>query len=674
MSRAFINGVPLSGSTVYEWALQRGASPVQRTFEVTENTFNLIEGASELTLSFPDRGVAFERLNLLDVGPGRTPSHRTITVADCRWRWPDRPLASSFNVRQVSGDTFLLDAGRVEVAPVDNELQYAKYSLFPPEAPSEPWAPFQILEWALLKMPGVSRVRAVGPVRNIAVEVNDLTLFDPGHRGIERILQNAPGLALYLDYDGQTVVVYDTNDDGTELGWVSDIDKDTHTRTGTTVKVADRSRRRAVGVDVYFVPEIEHRFDYRDAGTRVRDTNTLTMVGSSPDPETVVGGRTVGRSTWVELSQLVESETWTNATPAGIPPLTFDKLREQYGGQWKFLEPEYVTTSGAYDAKWAGRFRAIRQAYRRRFQVDSIYRQRLAAVKATRVAILNYETGTRGPAEAYCDWIRRPSFLGLGSTAGSDPDQGWAISGYATDLDDAEVAPVAVRVVDPGAMVFDLAPVVDPYGFADAIMLGAPVGGQIPKQDIGRSNVGGEVLGNWDFVRVTPFELSLLVTVVPGSPNDLTRLHKESVDGPQGSYGPRVSLLAFPGLITAQFGWRDERSQQILDYVRGLGGQLDPEWLVNRKHVRDVAEAMATAYYESVRDTPAGSAEVGMRTDRFPTGQLASVVHRMNGGRLVTLLQWPGARQTVDAWRFLNGPTRRALLGVLEQGGTSASG
>jgi len=340
---------------------------------------------------------------------------------------------------------------------------------------------------------------------------------------------------------------------------------------------------------------------------------------------------------------------------------------------WAGFEQEFGNDPNAPpDPVAVARARTAAQHFRGTFRIDSKFMGRLEAILPFRAALLNTETGARGPAEAYCDYVRRPSIRGIAVGNESNQNQGWAVRGYNAKLADATVAPATVVIVDPQAGIVRVVPQLDPFGAYQQIALGYPTGELPGSKGLGIANqTASEAACRWDLVELEPaFNLALVLTVVPGSPNNTRRFFVVSNTevGVPGGSGPTFKSRIFPGVMTARFAWQDARAEEILATIRGSGTWLTlSDLLVNRDDVYGVAEANCKRIMEGFRDRPIGGADVDLWPDLRITGSLGRILHVMAGGATVTQARFVGAQQAVDLWRFINDSTRRVILKTLNQ-------
>jgi hypothetical protein len=686
VARVLLGGVEIGGDVTgagYDWELRSGVDPVERQWRVSRARADQIPPMRplELRIESERETLVVQHVYLLQVLPGALPGPEqdaTLRLADRRFLWSREWVSTTMNLRRATGDTRLANAGQNagENALVLPEIEYARFSLGPnPQAPTAPWTAEDALRWLIVEKLGAPVV-----VRDQLpeVEIENLLLEDPGHHAVERLLAYLPGVNLYVDRDGQ-VVVYDTLSGGETAPFAAMTDRP-HGGAGGVRVVRSEDLAPSEFV-VHFGIESECRFDAQEpsSGSNApvdEDEPNLIPVLQVPDPELELGDRTVARATWAEQSDVFAA--W-GAFGLYNTAVSFDVLRrfalkfgwanfEQAWGNSPLLPPNSEPLN-------ALRARTAVDAYRRLYRVGRYFWQRIESMREVRVAILDFVTGAYAPAEVFCDWTRRPTFRGMSYQNDPNVQQGWFQRGWAANLADVDPAPVAVRVVDEQSGVIRLEPTLDPYGHSQAMVLGYPQGGLIPLQTgLAEANrTGQEVYARWDRVVVEEgFQVAVVMTVVPGSPNDTGRLWQERVPasaiGLEGR-GPPMHLRVFPGIATARFGWTDSGGEAIKNAILGRG-PWPADQLVNGTIVRDVAQATARRAAEAYRPRPMGTAVADMRPGVEPAGSLDSVQHVLRGnGVTETVATFRVARAPQDVWRYLSTSTRRALMGVLNQAG-----
>lgn len=670
-----LGGVDLGGDRSYSWELSSGTAPVERLWTVTKARADAIPVGQPLLLELTPDGretIRFASVYVLEVLPGPNPLQRTLRVADRRWRWPRRWVSAGFNVRRATGNRFLVnDEDQIENAIVQPEIQYAKWSLYPPDNGGAPWNQQQLLEELFRQLDEAVVVRGTFP----PVEIQDLEMDDDGASAVERVLRYLPGADVYVDREG-FVVVYNTLD-GSEGAVLSKTKPRPHVPFQAHAEKVDKSRLRPARVRVLITPEVEIRLNYSEGGTVSRDSNDLRNVCLVPDVKlTLSDGRTVAMGTPVPIESLFSA--W-GAFGYRNDPLSTAKLRQNalkhgYGA----LEHEYGNSPlSVFDSVNAARVRAAIQHWRKTYQVAEIFMQRLASIRAVRVAILNTETGQYGPAEVFCDYTRIPTHKGFAKFGDTNINQGWTVQGYADLISGAKPSPAKITVIDPQAGLLRIEPQLSPFGLYQAMEWGYATGGEVPSQLTGEANrTASDLFAQWGTVELSDsFKLAVVVTSIPASPNDIRKFHEEVIEpgevGEDNAQGPEAYVRVFPGVLTARYAWSDDYGQELVDAIRGLGPLPDPSTAcVNLDQVRDVARAAARRLYQLYRDRPEGALAVDMDASLEPTGTVASVRQDMTSGVTESIVSFGQVRRPIDIWAYLSASTRRALQHVLNTGGT----
>lgn len=675
---ASLGGIPLGGADFYEWEIRPGPRAVERVFSVSKRVADQVPLLAPLELRLEGlRGeLVVRELYVLEILPGTLPANDRpqevgLRVADRRWKWGRKWISTTMNLRRATGETRLVNAGQEENARLVPEIEYARFSLYPPEAPAAPWTAETALRW-LIEQQLETPLAIVDQLQE--VEIESLEFEDSGEDAVERLLAYLPGAALFVDLDGRAVV-YDVAS-GRERELLAKFQA--RPQAGS-VQVIDRAPLAPSEYRVHFTPEVELRLEYQEASgdgsiaPRQEDTPTLYPVLQVPDFELELEERTVARGTWAEQAEVFEA--W-GAFGIHNQPVSFDVLRK-HAFKYGFAGFEAAWGNDprqAFDPIRALRARVAAESFRTFFRLDRFFWQRIASMRAVRIAILDPQTGTYAPAEAFSDWTRRPQFRGLAYANDPNVNHGWAARGYAALLVDADAAPVEVRIADPQSGVIQLVPRLDPWGMASAMVLGYPVDGILPTQTgvADAIRTGQELYARWDLVELEGgWQLAVVLTVVPASPNDLGRLWTETVSGAElgvpGS-GPPMDLRVLPGVATARFAWTDTQGEQLKGAVLGTNA-LPPAALFNGVIVRDVARATARRAAEVYLSRPLGEGTIDLAPEALPTGTLSSVRHQLAGGVVRTTGSFRAAQQPSDIWRYLAASTRRAILGVLNKPG-----
>lgn len=674
----------LGGDSTYAWELAYGAAPSEQTFYMSAARALALTVGQPVTLEI-DRGglqapLKVEKLYVLEIGAGPSPNQRAVRVADCRWLWPREWVSAQFNVPRASGDSSLqTEAGQpIELAQLPVTMRFAKWSLDPPgNSGSMKWTARRVMEYVFGELR--QEFRVVGDLPD--TEIFALPIEGNGAVAVEQALAVLPGCDVYIDLDGVAVVQDATTPlapGGTRTAGtpIHPAFARKHVDLGGDITVTDRRYLRPTRIAVLFTPEVEVRFDSvaeADGNDQVRDTDTPTLINVCPSPDLTlsVAGENVARGTYLPLRDLMTA--WGAVFGRGADKALSMTALAQKGTSAALLEELYVRASsaGLYSVVNGARVSAAINSWRRLYQIAPAYMQRLSSIRANRVAIVNRSTGLRARSEVYCDFIRRPNEKNPEAKGEIEGFQfGWYARGYASLLADCKAAPATVEILSDTAGIIRLDPRDDPRGKTSATLLGYPLDAEIPTNtgDAESNRTGKAALSLWSRCQLTTdFQVATVLTCIPASPNNITRLHKVDVYasevGAEGS-GPPMTVRVLPGLITARFAWSDDQAVAIKDSI--LNGGVRPDnLLVNRNDLRGVAVAIAKAIHASLADTPdtrSGPVSVDMNPDLKPIGALGRVRHGLNDGRTTTLAMATGVRNPPNWWRYVDAETRRVVL------------
>lgn len=696
-----IGGVPFATPS-FSWTETYGVRPESRVVEVPgvppgqsvtrddlENNraaqiLGLGLGPHQLTIHVPGkRAEVWERIYVLHAVAGSQPNTTGIFLADERWLW-DRPLiARSLNVRRRTGRRVLLP-GRKDVAPRIDDERYAPWSL----DGTQTFSAARAMESALAEVARYvgDQVGSAPPVRILAQDrqlpIEDLEPLGSGTTAVAQILQYLPGWALRLGRDGAYEVVDKL--DRSEVEVLARLQNKIQDGTGSAV-VVDKSRIRPRRVVVHFVREIELRLDHVEDSqpTQVRNREPLLIENVAPlaDFALAVDGQEAAQGEWHRIGDnsalrgglLYAYNQDANNPRSGLTafaaahPLSLDLLRKHYfPGHEHMLNGYSLQANGAPDEVWARRIATIRAHFRRTFRVSSAWRDKLRSIRAYRVGIVHPATGSRAPATVYTDWVTIPSLKGALRREGQRLDKGWVLSGYADDLANATVSPFVVQILDGDLMVFQVLPVVDPWGESNAVVAGSV--SNPPTYDLrklSKLSDAGEVYALWYQTQLDAgWKLSVVLTGVPAAPNNAGRFHARAVEaaevGDSNAQGPDYHVLIGEGLMTAMFGWRDDQADAIRESFF-TGSAVPDELLVNRDQVDEVAKAAARRVYALYRDQVEGAFGVMIghnETPQGPTGNLQAITHVVasddNGQTVATsYLQLPPVMEAPDLLAYL---------------------
>lgn len=728
---ATLGGQALLAEQPLGWQLTQGTAPYQRVFLLERIAgLNLLKrfggvgtGAGapsevDLVLKLDDgTAITVSGLTILQQYPADKPWLIGLLVSDRRWKWNRKHVLQRHNVRRRSGDFHLVDAAVRVAADPQPDVRYAKYSLF---NETSAWTPKQVVESVLGQVTDGQYTSADLKLEDLSsLAVEGLELDDPGDTAIDRALALFPGLQVYLDYSGVARLTYDK---GMGEGDIV-LGSGPPVVGPPLVAPVDMAGVRPASITVLFTPEYEVRFDFHEPASTATGShpepdlitgNTLDNVLRSPDRRLALklGGttQTVVQNTWVPIDDTLTSawNTDSAASVLGIPldPLDLATYRKLCLNGGYNIYPKALG-SDLVDPIWARRLATLRANYRRTFRINRRWMDRLRSFRAYRVAIVDTVNGTRAPADVFCDTTIVPTACALAKTAGGAlaMQLGYSTKGWAAAIDTDDTispAPTArVAVEDEEAGVFRV-------DFARDVMLeyyeiwpgkvtaitGEPLSSTTLDPRLTDRGLG--LLKDLQFT--STFDLAVILTVVPASPNSTAQLYSITVTPEQARAvlppalrqlvgecrGPAMTTRIGPGVATARFAWQDAAAQDFQNAIlgtvtqappgfvqpKGVAGALavseqrlvDPDWL------KSLARSIAAAYYLLMADHLEGSHTVKL-FGAAPKGRIQTVSHELDpSGRALTTLHLPANLRTgsVDPMALLPESIRRKLLGLVQ--------
>lgn len=656
----------------YAWDLTYGVHPAEQTYIVSAARVEGIGLCEPTTLDISNvrKPLHVEDVYVLDVGAGPMPHQRALRVVDRRWKWAREWVSGQYNVRRMSGNTTLQsEAGDpIELAQTDPTLLYAKWSLDPPEDGSAKWTAKRLIAEIFLQLKQPFRFEGEIPQADIV----DLAIEDNGAEAIGRVLAYLPGCDVYIDLRGVAVV----KSTAIKPGDAPDALKRRQTQGGDLV-VANHLAMRPRVIEVLFTPEVEMRFDSVVEGATVtQDTPVLSNVAPSPDLTLALStGGTVARGTYVNIETLMAS--WGSVFGDGSAALSTTTLA-QFGTCIPLLEATYVraASTGLYSVVNGARVATVARCFRRVYQINPRFAQRIQAIRPNRAAVLNPATGTRARSLVYCDFLRRPNEKNPEAKGAIEGFKfGWFARGYAALLANCVAAPASVSIVNEAAGIIRFDPESDPLGKTLATVLGYPLNDKIPtlSGDAEANRTGDEALTRWQRCQLTTdFQVATVLTVIPASPNNNDRFHREFIGCQEAGYdgtGPNIQIRVMPSVLTARFAWRDRSAAEITNSI--LHGTPRPlDLLVNGQDVHEVALAAAKALYANLADTldtRSGPVSVDMNPELAPGGGIGIVRHGLNNGLTTTTAMAVGISKPTTLWGFL--PTGSGVRQTLLRSG-----
>lgn len=635
-TRLFVGGVPVPAFGSRGWSLTAGVRAHSAGFEFDVATTETFRGRRTVEVEID--GSTFGPLYVTTLEAGSRPDTATVVLADRRFEWPRRHVARSYNVRRRTGDRRAVGDGSnlVETLQVVDDVAYAPWSL----NNGKRWTAEDMAR-DVFEAIGVDAVTLpAGFGRGVAVQD---AIFDyPGDAAVEYLFEFAGGgYTVTIDPDGSVVVIDLAQRD--ELAIMQAAGPVVH--DAGFAAVADRRRFRPARVIVLFTREVELRFDFeegaqsqtvdkssasttpRDGGDTVDDGRPpRDMVNVVPIPEVnlEVGNRKLALGTYLNIEEYLAA--LDGEQRSGVPRLTLEELRTYFHSP-SFISHRYgVDDTGTEDPLWRRRLRALLQHWRVTFQLNTAWRARLKSLRATRVATIDPEKGTRAPATGYGAYLRKPTIGALYKSQQQAKSFGWRVGKYADDLADAEQAPVDVTVKDEELGIIRVYPLKDPFGSTEEM-----VPGEVAEQPAWSGNLGSILV--WTMAKLADnYKLAVILTGIQGAPNDESRLEAVTVEardadvnaGP--SLGPAQYVRIDPGLTTARYRWDDTQAEQIESAFAGEG-DYPSDLLINRDQIESVAKAIASSVYAQSLDRAEGRYPVGYNPRVVCRGSISTVDH-----------------------------------------------
>lgn len=715
--------VTLDGQVLHEssggWALTVGTAPHARGYVlprlIATDLYNRAVGrihGSVLVLDATAEGrgtQTVEALTILGTSPANHRDQERLIVVDRRWTWGRLHVARAYNMPRRTGARRRLPGAPVAVAQIDDDLAYAPWSL----RNGARWTGLQVLRDVLTNLGVVYHIEpdvaaVLGDSDNSPVQA--LELDDPGDVALARVLAYfGRAYGVYVDYDGRVVVFNRLSGGERDLVGVAQPGEGVGSSVSPDSAVSaagigdpyeqtphfdlqDRRQELPSRVLVHFTRRVELRIDVEegadptvDGGERAAEPPTGDYVVALPEDATIRGQDYV-LGTYVDLDGYLEFLAGKQLIPT-LPDITLDVLRTAYASPAITL---YSVPKLDVTGIWGRRIRALRGAFRQRIQLRKRWLDRVRGIKAERVAIINTERGSRGPATVFTDYAEVSFWREIEAVrlAGLDqrdwrpirnrfanpnaPTGGQIID---TPIEDLAPAPVRVLVEDEDQGILFLQFERDFTGQVTLIYptaLEQPDG--LPEDDPRASN---QWLAFADATVV--HQISVIVTVGMGAPNSLRKFHTVPVTASDvlgllpnteilGGVGPEIHVRVQSTTTVARFGWQDEHAQA---FYRAWAGQEDLTAAlgdpINVDEVNDQARAFAARVYASLANRVEGQLHTGFVPGVVPAGTTRSVAHEFGAGRgATTVLDFPSDPPPRSPGSFLSMGTRRIVERLVE--------
>lgn len=670
-------------------------------------------------------------LTCISRAPGLDPYVARVVVTDRRFVWPYIHIGPRrYNVRRRVGNKRLRQAvGTPETDPLVDDIAYHPASL----NGKKRWLAGDILIDLLryiISREGEFGKSTLGTfeikcdVEQVPIE--NLEIDDPADRAIARVLAYLPGVELKINDKG-TIVLF-SRADGSEQE-VVDATKEREIVGGGRVELIDNAAIRPEYVDVLFSREIELRLDYDEDPTRTWDTyRTLENVVDIPDYTLRVGDRDLPMGTYITIHEALDA--WNAG--GGLPylgELTLPKIRQAMVPYLDLWAGARLSGMRVPTADWTARLGCVQRNFRQQFRINRRVMDAIASIHSYRVATIDPETGARAPAVVFSDFSYLGSQRSMYVEAAGDIDLSYAMNvarypASGTIGSDAIPSPAIVGIVDSDQGIIRLDYLTDTVRLYDVVLPsqielegddtapGTPASTPGPSEDPNdrKRPITFDCLAQSGAARLptltSRYKAAIILTVLPAYPNNEAQLHRVRIfpedvrdllpayaaKGLSKCAGPPMQVRVQASIETARVAWADEASyliEQALGISDSQPGVDAPPFDLQRLtaltinggsqaearnragSLTNIALAHAAAVYAAYADHYEGGRTVPMNTNLPLTGWMSGVQHILQpDGSTLTRLSFPGRRQELSMFSYLDAHTRRLVMRLANPGRT----
>lgn len=619
-------GFALAGNEPITWAFTVGTRPYVTKMTVTNGQWgamkSLMDGKTPVSLIITDRSrrIEIKELTILSEAANSSPHRTSFMVADKRWRWEYLLIARDYNMVKRSGDRMNLSNVPIPGAVTADKYQYRGYSL---DQGTKTWTPKEALKDLLEQLEGddgkgfhIGELPLKGGKGQVPLQ--NTKFNDSGDVAMQRLLSALPGTEVWVDENG-IVQVFDAADLKAAEEHFNSLPQSTW--DGQKAEFIHRHAIRPEKIIVYYTREVEAVFEFDDnyggtVGSKKKNDPVIENVIQTVDPVTtlenyfdfesgkIIPKAKVAAGTWVPVRQwLAAMEKERKAANIVSWPWTFKTIRRH----WMIGDLAGALGAGGRfdtddDGNVAARVSVLARDFRQAFRISRRYVERVQDIQAVRVGLLDPVTGAKAMAAAWGQMTIIPSTKGELSAYRKNPKR----KGIYRMLDTLPASgknlltkvplPLSVNMIDRDAGIFRLNFMASPYGL-DArhvpCHLQHPSGKitvhtrDLRDQDSKAVGDGFEVGTNAQLLANTA-EFKVMLTIIPGAPNNKKRYHAievkaEDIDDLyraelriQGGKGPTLEHYVSQDENTARFQWsKDAQAKATLERLLGLNSD-DP--------------------------------------------------------------------------------------------------
>lgn len=736
-------GVNLAATGSIAWRFITGTRPHMAIFTVHKDDWDgqlkgQIGQPGELSIT-DSRGETLKvsQLTIIHEAPSDGPNRRSFVLADRRWQWQYPLISRDYNVPKKTGDrTAKLNVPQKGFVTTD-VYDFRSASL---QGGTEVWTAEEALKDVMLQLSeatdGFSFTIDSFPLRESKggrreFTLQNVILRDQGDAALSRLLSFIPGATLWVDAEGEVRAINGADLNAAENYFVS---LPGATWDGQRAVFVERAAIRPKQVIVHYEREVEVLFDYGDNyedTTTVANLNparpylenviqtvddTTTVTEYDPITRGQITKTNVPPGTWVRFS------SWLTAMELRRPPdslpWTFDTIKTH----WIHGDLDGALGAGGKDyddeANISMRIQAIKQHFRQTFRINQRFMDRVRVLKNVSAMLLDPYTGTRAPSRVWAQATVIPTTKGKFMTARKNRDKAKVyrcvdyfsptLGQFSGSTISAPHGPTRVNIIDRDLGIFRLDWIASPYGtdgsFVPCLVENADGSYAVPTRDLSKQEdepvgSGVQIEDGSNGIFLSPrLKARVMLTVVPGAPNNKKAFHTETVTAANvGSYtqgawrighgeGPDLEVFVSPSEATARFAWKDDNVAggtigNLLGLDRddpvdsGIEGEDLPGYvLINKErelysHSRAVAAEAFIRFADGLQGRvatvlPSGGVKIAGNMSGA-TVQVASAP----SGKVSVMHEFPGLQKPISRLALMDEGARQVVLGIVRFSG-----
>jgi len=704
---AAIDGRPLLASSPIRWRFKEGVQPAEETFDMIPlDADALLSQARKpvtLKLESNDQILEIKNLWLMDVRAGDDPNIKRVRIADRRWFWKYGHTLRRYNVRRNVGFKRIISNSQQSLQQVVPEVWYARWSL--KKSPNQRWEPSEVIDDLIKAAFKVEQqYNGTAPGLTVSLEitntnrkltVENLVVDESSDAAVARGLSYVPEASLWINAEGDCLVFSKASGGEKRIFGNSLPETVGHGH----VELVSNELQRPKEINVLFPREVEVRFDFLEGDTVSEDQRYAENVLPSPDFQ----NGDIVQGTWITVDKALQ--IWGSPPGIGGNQLTHSFIQKAFipfMDLWAALE---ITGNRNPNVDWVARIAALQNHYRRTYRINQRWMDRILSIRAYRIGVVDIISGSRGPAEAFSDYsilhTQRTHFktFGQGDLKYATNENGYprgpnSPCGVASMDQNQKPAPAEVSILDHDQGIIHIDYKQDPNRTYEMIL-------PSHMNNIPHGNIKDlrSVSALWDSVTETQgvpmlkafHKIAVILTAVPGSPNNEDQLHKVTVKPRDiesmlpasmrnmlgNARGPAWNVRLGGALEGARAltRWLDSKCNEI-DKIFGVGGNnpsvdelvlnLDKAQLGGGRSgasLNEIAKAVAARIYASFADHLEGTMAAHLTPNIGIDGWIEeATVEIGTNGTGFSRLHLPDKIEELNLLSLLDASTRAVIL------------